>query len=737
MLVVGHIVTGPEPFGTIESIMARRKRSKKIPLPQLKTPAPRSSKSAKGGCGSVRPSTRGKWRALSLFLVHVAIALHIAHWWATGKTVTPVEPSEAMQTLGREALVNAGFVFFALAILSTLIFGRFFCGWGCHLVAYQDLCTWILKKVGIKPQPFRSRLLIFVPLAAAIFMFVLPTVTRLIMGVDRDPYTSHFTTYDFWERFPGWVVGSLTIFVCGFAIVYLLGNKGFCTYACPYGGFFGLADQVTPGKIRVTDACERCGHCTAACTSNVRVHEEVHLHGMVINPGCMKCLDCISVCPKDALYFGYGKPAVTAKKQDTSKPKRYDFTWAEEIGLALLFLASVAILRKLYDGVPFLLALALASISAYVLLTAARFLYARHLRFARFTLRSGGRITRSGLVFATVAAVWALFLGHSAVVQYFTIRGQMEISEARQSSGASTVSAPHIARAHLNRGIGYLERADAWGLVPVANVLFDLGTAYAGREEMEKAKATLTRAVTFAPRFAAARHQLATLLMEEGALENAEAQLREVVRVAPEFPKAHSDLANLLIGQGRADEAASMLEELITRRPDVVEFHLAWGLALAHAGEIDRATEVMRDTADRWPSHPDAHYNLGTTLATRDDYEPALAALEKAAELNPDSGMIHTTLAQTAERFGQLDRAEKHFRKARDLHPFHSAYVKTWVIAIARRGELDQEIRKAEGASFRSREARYRLIYLYGAAGRTDEAGRMAAEFRDMNETGS
>ena len=128
--------------------MARR-----VALPQ----APRSA----ADCGPRRPSRRGRWRALSLVLVHVAAALHIAHWMATGTTLTPVEPSEAMQTLG-QGLVNAGFVLFAMLILSTLLLGRFFCGWGCHVVALQDLCTWMLKRAGIRPKPFRSRLLVFV-----------------------------------------------------------------------------------------------------------------------------------------------------------------------------------------------------------------------------------------------------------------------------------------------------------------------------------------------------------------------------------------------------------------------------------------------------------------------------------------------------------------------------------------------------------------------------------------------
>ena len=84
-----------------------------------------------------------------------------------GRTLSPVEPSEAMYTLN-DGQVNAGFIFFALAIASTLLLGRFVCGWGCHLVAYQDLSAWLLKRVGIKPKAFRSRILVFAPLALAL-----------------------------------------------------------------------------------------------------------------------------------------------------------------------------------------------------------------------------------------------------------------------------------------------------------------------------------------------------------------------------------------------------------------------------------------------------------------------------------------------------------------------------------------------------------------------------------------
>src|ERR1043165_3614401 len=118
--------------------------------------------------GPVKKSKSGPRRAAVLIGVNLLMAAHIVLWAAFGmrRTLSPVEPSEARFALDR-GVVNAGLVFFVLAILSTLIFGRWFCGWACHIVSLQDLCAWVMKKAGVRPKPFRSRLLVFATVGLA------------------------------------------------------------------------------------------------------------------------------------------------------------------------------------------------------------------------------------------------------------------------------------------------------------------------------------------------------------------------------------------------------------------------------------------------------------------------------------------------------------------------------------------------------------------------------------------
>src|SRR5206468_11217239 len=106
----------------------------------------------------IRKSKTSRWRAAALIALNLFMIANIIQWQIMGKTVSPIEPSETMYTL-QKGFVNAGFIFFGLAILATLVFGRFVCGWGCHILALQDLCGWLLKKMRLNPKPFRSRLL--------------------------------------------------------------------------------------------------------------------------------------------------------------------------------------------------------------------------------------------------------------------------------------------------------------------------------------------------------------------------------------------------------------------------------------------------------------------------------------------------------------------------------------------------------------------------------------------------
>jgi polyferredoxin/tetratricopeptide (TPR) repeat protein len=386
----------------------------------------------------LRKSRMGWKRAAVLIGVHVVFVIHIVQWYISGmrsgepKTISPIEPSESMAAI-ELGEVNAGLVFFIAAILATFIFGRFFCGWGCHVVALQDLCAWFMKKLGVHPKPFRTRLLILMPLLMGSYMFVWPTFKRELLkpavtsvwgadtyehlapfigeAVPRPIFEPEFVVEDFWATFAPWPIAIPFLLICGFATVYFLGAKGFCTYGCPYGGFFAPLDKFSPGKIVVNDNCEQCGHCTASCTSNVRVHEEVRDYGMVVDPGCMKCLDCVSVCPNNALSFGFAVPAAfksprtpQAKERRATHHVHYDLTTFEEVWVGLIFFVFTWYgFRGLLNSVPLLMSAGLGAIAAFTTWKLVRLTHTPNVRLGHLQLRIKGRFTRWGVAFVPVA----------------------------------------------------------------------------------------------------------------------------------------------------------------------------------------------------------------------------------------------------------------------------------------------------------------------------------------------
>lgn len=434
---------------------------------------PRSDRHKPKG-GPVRKSTVGRKRAYVLIGVHVVIGLHFLHWGLTGTSVTPVEPSEAMQTF-EEGKINAGFLLFAGLIATTLLFGRWFCGWACHVVALQDLCAWLLGRVGLRPRPVRSRLLVLAPWVVAGHMFLWPHVEHWLDSVQKPmpavaDWELALLSDDLWHTFPKWIMAPLTILVVGFLIVWWLGAKGFCTYGCPYGAFFAVADRVAPVRIKVTDACDACGHCTSVCSSNVRVHEEVAKHGQIVDPGCMKCLDCVSVCPKDALYVGLARPKPFATSQQRIQA-RADFTWPEEIALAVIAVVAVQwTFRGAWfgEGVPFLLAVGLGVITAVFALLGWRLLRRRDVTFQHTVLRAGGRLTRAGRWALLLVLGWSLFAVHTFVDQRLRASAR---AQAQAPLRAAIYETSVVPPEQLTDSLAGVEGALSWSLLDDPHLL--------------------------------------------------------------------------------------------------------------------------------------------------------------------------------------------------------------------------------------------------------------------------
>lgn len=646
-------------------------RGATIPMPVLPPDRP------------ARRSRLGRWRVASLVLVHLIMIAHGVQWLIVGRTVSPIEPSESMETLTTGA-VNAGFVFFAVALLLTLIFGRFVCGWACHFVAYQDLSRWLMGRLGIEPRPLRSRLLLWVPLGMALYMFVWPPVYRIWVvwrGADPGinsylpPFSTAFITKHFWETFPGWVFAILSVGIAGFAIVYFLGAKGFCTYACPYGGFFALADRFATVRVRVNENCDHTGACSTACSSNVDVAEEVRRYGMVVNPGCMKCGDCLKACPNEALHWGAGRPAILAAAQRPARRADGLLPWWEELTLAALFLFFLLSWRGLYGGFPFLMSAGLAAILAFVTLLAIRTFVEPEVRLHRWRLRGAGGLTGFGRAYRGFCGLLILFTAHSGFVQYQRFMGnrafeRMSVAPAAVDAGfdpqrdldAATRAARDAAGRHYAANV-------RWGLLDYPDVLLRLAWVDLLRGEPQAAEDVARTLIERRPQWSAAHGLLGVVLRAEGRTGEAVEALKAALAVNPDDAEASLALGNLLIRTGRFAEAEAHYRARLAGHPADAGAHYHLGALAVERGALSEAEAHLQRAIALDPDLADAHYQLGLARLMQQRVEPAMADLREAIRLQPGMAAAHYNLAVACFMRGDLAAARRHCRDALALAP--------------------------------------------------------------------
>ncbi|MEZ6189050.1 MAG: tetratricopeptide repeat protein [Planctomycetota bacterium] len=620
-----------------------------------------------------RRSRMGWWRAGVLLTVHALIAAHIAHWLATGRTLTPLEPSEAMQ-LGTEGWVNAGLIFFALTLLSTAVVGRFFCGWACHLVALQDGARWLLKRVGVTPRPLRSRALAFAPLLAALYMFAWPVIQRIRA---QQPFDGglHLTTSGFWDTFPTWPVSLATFATCGFLCVYLLGSKGFCTYACPYGALFGLLDPLAPGRIRVSDACNHCGQCTSVCSSNVLVHAEVRDYGTVKDPGCMRCLDCVASCPTGALSFGFGAPGVLTRPRQDPAPRK-GIGWRVELLLVVVFAAVFAAFYGLLGWVPFLFALGLAGCGAALAWVALKLLTRPSVKLGGWALKRAGARTRLGTAFLALGVPGGVLLtAYAAALQGFEARaaslhdatgairpGGWDDHLLRTSRG-ERLSAPELEQ--VQGALAASQRVSAWSPIDTSENLRRLAWLHLLAGDDAEAEAALSALLAAHPDAANVQWNAGNFYAAHNRPDEAEAAYRAALELAPaEAPGRYYALAQLLLSRRQLEPALEVLRQGIAHtdgHPEVGLLHHLLGELLAQTGDLEGAVAALERALDRAPEHPETlHFRLGNALCQVGRHAEGAAHYEAILELHPGDPRLHHVAGLAWVDAGEPARARPH-----------------------------------------------------------------------------
>ena len=577
-----------------------------------------------------RPSyNRRRWT--TLFVVQLLIVIHVVLWllsqkynWFGGKTITPIEPSEAME-FSKYGIINAGAIFFLLALVSTLIFGRWFCGWACHIVLLQDGCYWILRKIGIRPKPFRSPVLMWFPMALGLYMFVWPLFYRFAIAPFTRPQlewpgiSTHLTTTEFWSTFPPPIIAIPFLLICGFATVYVLGAKGFCTYGCPYGGFFKPLDRLSPLRVRVNENCGQCGKCTAACTSNVRVHEEVRIHKMVIDSGCMKIMDCIDACPNEALSIGVGKPAIKSNLGNLNARK--SIFNLRECSLAVLFLLSFLSFRGLYASVPMLMAVGLALVTTWLLFKMHEVLAKANSNFHKKQLKFHGQITKSGKVYLVFSFVVLLF-----VLQSWLVTGSKYYGEILLASGDKNAA---IRWLKLSGPLG----DSGFGLLSNPNVDITLAKLHEANNNLEESERLIRRVIARVGEDESAYMMLGQLLQLKETQREIDLFYIQKLTEKPEWSLVWEDYVAWLKRQDMGRETVAASEKALSIHPQNPRLVLQYGLVCMEFGDPEISIAIFDNMTKTNPMDPTGWFLLSKAYNRAGDLESSQEAFNRGTSL--------------------------------------------------------------------------------------------------------
>jgi polyferredoxin len=181
-------------------------------------------------------------------------------------------------------------------ILLSYVFGRVWCGWVCHLGAFQEFLFQtnklkFLNRKKIKKALKWTRYILFITLILQLLF------TRENLYVHIDPFKAAFNLSSYYLT--GWIL--LAILLISSVYIY----RPFCQGVCPVGLVLNWIDKI-PGAsmIQINSNCKTCGSCQKACPNDAIQAVPLSEEKIQVNSDCIMCGNCLDSCKKDGLDFG-------------------------------------------------------------------------------------------------------------------------------------------------------------------------------------------------------------------------------------------------------------------------------------------------------------------------------------------------------------------------------------------------------------------------------------------------
>jgi tetratricopeptide (TPR) repeat protein len=213
----------------------------------------------------------------------------------------------------------------------------------------------------------------------------------------------------------------------------------------------------------------------------------------------------------------------------------------------------------------------------------------------------------------------------------------------------------------------------------------------------DEALAHYTAALKDDPTRAETHNNLGVLLLQLGRLAEGTAQLQEALRLNPAYTEAQCNLAIALNQQEKWQQAAELLSSLCPKRPQDANLEYQYALALYHLNRVREARNRLAAALVIHKDFPEALERLAWILATDPHDElrngtEAVSMAERACELTQHKrAQFMTTLAASYAEAGRFAEAETAAQKAeslaRDSRQSHLVVLSQEIAASAKSGK--------------------------------------------------
>lgn len=201
-----------------------------------------------------------------------------------------------------------------------------------------------------------------------------------------------------------------------------------------------------------------------------------------------------------------------------------------------------------------------------------------------------------------------------------------------------------------------------------AEVLANLGTAFAGLGEFDQAIAAYKLALTKDHSNSGILLNLTLAYYKKQDFSDAAGHLETLYRSNPRNLRVAILLGNCYLQLNRPNRAVIVLSALSRVHPDELDLNYVLGSALIKEGKKRVGVTLLERVAAKGNS-ADAYLLAGATLLDLNDFESAHRDLEAALRLNPNLPDVHTLCGIARDKTGHSDEAEPEFRKALAINP--------------------------------------------------------------------